>query len=191
VNRYTRDWDVEGPAPGGNFNKSAFTYQPNPNPLPAIIPIPRGVWMVDGNLAFGTSTPPTSLQPPVTVLSTGTVRVDNNSKVFLRPVTRDVSLLAGRDLFLGGGTMLLTCGEPTPTLTGCPSAAIMVYEQVSLGANSHLQGQLVVESGGKCSEDVEGKAVSNGGNATISVPAMPPIYSPGGAVVLSWGESSL
>jgi hypothetical protein len=147
--------------------------------------------MVDGNVSFASNTPPHPTQPLVTLLATGTVLVDNTSKVHLRPATRDVSLLAGRDLMLGGNTMLLTCGEPTALPPFCPSAAIMVYEQFKMGSNSHLQGQLVVESGGTCSDDVKGKAISNAGNATISVPAMPPIYSPGGAVVLSWGESSL
>jgi hypothetical protein len=181
-NRYKRHWLTGG----------EFAYQPDTTPS-MVAPIPRGVWLVDGHVTFKGSTPAFGVQGPVTLLSTGNVVVENNTTIRLRPANRDVALLAGRDLKLrGGNSMLLTCGDPTTVLTGCPSAAIMVYEQFSMGSNTHLQGQLVVENAGTCSNEVSGnKAISNTGNGTISVPGLPPIYSPGGATVLSWGESAL
>ncbi len=161
--------------------------------------IPRGVWLVDGKLSFTASTPaiypPITPQiEPVTLLVTGDVLVENNSTVSLSPAHREVALMTGRDLVLrGGNSFLYTCGDPSmlPAAAMCPSAAIMVYEQFSMGNNTHLQGQLVVQNAGFCSGAVPDlKAVQLNGNATISVPGVPPIISPGGATVLSWGEGS-
>jgi len=175
-----------------------FTYQPA---ISSLTPIPRGVWLVDGNVDFKASTPnfPSTLpvlpalpQRPVTVLVTGDVLVDNNTTLSLTPAHREVALMAGRDLELkGGNSNLFTCGNPAALPSVCPSAAIMVHEQFTMGANTHLQGQLVVQNAGKCSNSVSGKAVQSAGNSTISVPAMPPIFSPGSSSVLSWGEGSL
>jgi hypothetical protein len=164
-----------------------FEYQPSSTP-PA--PIPSGVWFVDGSLKFSGNTP--ASQGKVTIIATGNVVVKNNTTVLLRPAHRDVALMAGRDLDVeGGNSFLFTCGEPTALPVPCPSAAIMVHEQFKMGNNSHLQGQLVVQSAGKCSTLVTGKAIDMQGNGTISVPAPPPISSSSGAAVLSWGESSL
>jgi hypothetical protein len=155
-------------------------------------PIPAGVWLVDGNLSFNSSTPAIGAMGNVTLLATGNVFIGNNTTVSLKPAHRDVALLAGRDLELkGGNANLFTCGNPTALPAVCPSAAIMVYEQFTMGANTHVQGQLVVQNAGTCSNMVSGKAVQTAGNSTISVPAMPPIFSPGSSAVLSWGEGSL
>lgn len=161
-------------------------------PSSASAPIPHGVWLVDGNLTFEDSTPDFATQGPVTILATGNVTLDNGTVLSLKPANRDVSLMAGRDLKLGNGnTKLLTCGDPSALPPTCPSAAIMVYEQFSMGSNTHLQGQLVVQNAGTCSNLVTGKAIETAGNSTISVPALPPISSSSGAAVLSWSESSL
>lgn len=166
----------------------SVSYQPSPKPTL----IPQGVWMVDGDLTFEDSTFGFAAQPPVTIIATGDVTLDNGTVLSLPPANRDVSLMAGRDLKLGNGnTKLLTCGDPSALPPTCPSAAIMVYEQFSMGSNTHLQGQLVVQNAGKCSITVSGKAIETAGNSTISVPALPPISAVGGATVLSWSESSL
>ncbi len=181
-NRYKRHYLTGG----------MFVYQPT-----ASAPIPHGVWFVDGDLTFKDDTPAFGStlgtdQLPVTLIVTGDVLVENNTTVRLRPAHRDVALMAGRDLEVkGGNSMLLTCGDPTGPLPSCPSAAIMVHEQFKMGSNSHLQGQLVVQNAATCSGFVTGNAIDMQGNATISVPALPPISSSSGAAVLSWGESSL
>jgi len=119
------------------------------------------------------------------------VDVNQNTTLSLTPAHRDVALMAGRDLVLkGGNSNLFTCGKPTAMPATCPSAAIMVHEQFKMGSNTHLQGQVVVQNAAECSGSVSGKAVQSNGNSTISVPAMPPIFSPGGTSVLSWGEGS-
>lgn len=174
----------------------SVSYKPDTSPIRA--PIPHGVWLVDGSLTFEDDTPGFTAvgaqpaQPPVTILATGDVTLDNGTVLSLPPANRDVSLLAGRDMKLGNGnTKLLTCGDPSALPPTCPSAAIMVYEQFSMGSNTHLQGQLVVQNAGTCSGTVTGKAIETAGNSTISVPALPPISAVGGATVLSWSESSL
>jgi hypothetical protein len=188
--RYKRNYVTAG----------TFTYQPSTD-LPTVAPvrarIPHGVWLVDGNLTFGSSTPGFDAgvtqppQRPVTLISTGDVVVMGGSVVSLTPAHREVALMAGRDLDINGGnTQLLTCGDPSALPPKCPSAALMVYEQFKMGANTHVQGQVVVQSASTCSDSVKGKAVQSTGNATISVPALPPFISPGGAMVLSWGEGS-
>jgi len=154
-------------------------------------PIPGGVWLIDGKLTFNADTPDIGAMEPVTVLATGDVFVSNGSTVALKPAHRDVALMAGRDLEVkGGNSDIFTCGKPTALPAVCPSAAIMVYEQFTMGSNTHVQGQLVVQNAGTCSSMVSGKAVQTAGNSTISVPALPPIHSPSGAQVLSWGEGS-
>lgn len=185
-NRYKRHYRTGG----------SVSYLPDTSPIRA--PIPHGVWLVDGTLAFKSDTPgftavgPQPAQGPVTILATGDVTLDNGTVLSLTPAHRDVALLAGRDLLLGNGnTKLLTCGDPSSLPPTCPSAAIMVYEQFSMGSNTHLQGQLVVQNAGTCSGTVTGKAIETAGNSTISIPALPPISASSGAAVLSWSESSL
>lgn len=188
-NRYRRHYHT-----GGNVTYAPVTSPPS-TPRAAI---PRGVWLIDGNLTFKASTPDfvavgsNPAQDKVTLLATGSVSVLSGSVLSLKPAHREVALLAGRDLDIkGGNTKVLTCGDPSSLPANCPSAAIMVHEQFSMGANTHVQGQLVVQNAGFCSDDVEGKAVQTAGNSTISVPALPPISGSSGAAVLSWGESSL
>ena len=182
---------------------AAVSYKPPSSNTVPLAPIPHGVWLVDGDLTFEESTPgfvPVNLkppvvqlpQPPVTILATGDVTVMNGKVLSLRPAHREVSLLAGRDLDMKTGqSKVLTCGDPSSQPTNCPSAAIMVHEQFDMGSNSHLQGQLVVQNAGHCSNTLTGNPIKMGGNATVSVPGMPPIHTPGGTAVLSWSESSL
>ncbi|WP_309894821.1 hypothetical protein [Archangium sp.] len=174
---------------------ASVSYAPATAPYRA--PIPRGVWLLDGNLTLADSTPgftAVGTQPaqrPITLLATGNVEVSGGASLALPPAHRGVSLLAGRDMALkNGNTEVLTCGNPASLPAVCPSAAILVHEQFSMGANQHVQGQLVVQNAGQCSGVVTGKAVQTQGNSTFSVPAMPPIYSPGTTTVLSWGEGS-
>jgi hypothetical protein len=44
-----------------------------------------------------------------------------------------------------------------------------------MGANQHLEAQLVVEDAAMCSAAVTGAAVQMSGNGTIKVPAFPPV----------------
>jgi hypothetical protein len=93
-----------------------------------------------------------------------------------------VVLLAGRDLDLNTGNgSVWTCDTP---------AAVLVHEQFVMTGDKQLQAQLVVENGGTCSPTVSGDAIHLTGNATVSVPRLPPVPASGPASVLSWSESS-
>jgi hypothetical protein len=174
------------PNPTGNFSKDAafnrhgsFQYQGTR--------LPRGVWMVEGNVEFGNNSPSCAdyLAVPdwkgATVMAQG--NVDIKANISLIPGhPRGVALLAGRDMNVSqGNTYLDTCGK---------SAALLVHEQFYMVANSHLTGQLVVEGSGECSDSVSGSSVTLKGNATIEVVAPPPIPSGRPASVLEWSESA-
>jgi hypothetical protein len=146
--------------------------------------LPRGVWMVEGNVEFTGNSPactaPTSWK--VSVLAQGDV--DIHAELSLRPaLPTGVALLAGRDMKVWqGNTFIDTCGA---------SAALLVHEQFYMGSNNHLTGQLVVENAGACSGLLTGpSAITLKGNATIEVSASPPISSGRPAAVLEWSESS-
>jgi len=146
--------------------------------------LPRGIWMVEGNVKFSAGTPNCAAHPAgwgVTVLAQGDML--NEAEIYLRPAhPRGIVLLSGRDTdFKTGNTSLYTCGT---------SAAVLVHEQFSMGANAHLEAQLVAENAGKCSSTSTGSAVSLLGNATVDVPQLPPIPSGMPAAALDWSESS-
>jgi hypothetical protein len=139
-----------------------------------LAPLPRGVWFVEGNVRFGFGDEVfdcTQLgEDPldgVSIIATGDI-VHEAKALYLRPASpRGVVLLAGRDLVLhGGNSRVHTCGS---------SAAVMVHEQVELGANSHLEAQLVAENASTCSDRVSGPAVHMRGAATVAVPQVPPL----------------
>ncbi|HEX5748182.1 MAG TPA: hypothetical protein VFZ09_18225 [Archangium sp.] len=147
--------------------------------------LPRGVWMVEGNVEFTGNSPACAAHVSgwtASVLAQG--NMDIQAELSLRPaLPTGVALLAGRDMKVWqGNTFVDTCGE---------SAALLVHEQFYMGSNNHLTGQLVVENAGACSGLVPGpNAVTLKGNATIEVTAPPPIPSGRPAAVLEWSESS-
>jgi hypothetical protein len=146
--------------------------------------LPRGVWMVEGNVEFKGNSPAcaASTSWKVSVLAQG--YMDIQAEVSLRPaLPTGVALLAGRDMKVWqGNTFIDTCGA---------SAALLVHEQFYMGSNNHLTGQLVVENAGACSGLLTGpSAITLKGNATIEVTAPPPISSGRPAAVLEWSESS-
>ncbi|WP_375770636.1 hypothetical protein NR798_06990 [Archangium gephyra] len=147
--------------------------------------LPRGVWMVEGNVDFGTNSPACAAYPVgwkgATVLAQGDVDLHGELS-FIPAHPRGIALLAGRDMKVSqGNTYIDTCGQ---------SAALLVHEQFYMVANSHLTGQLVVENAGQCSGLVTGSAITMKGNATIEVVAPPPIPSGRSASVLDWSESA-
>lgn len=148
------------------------------------LPIPRGIWMVEGSVVFSGSSPNCTLLPAdnwsATIMAQG--NIVNAAEIALRPANiRGAVLVAGRDLeFKTGNTSLYTCGT---------SAAALVHEQFSMGANNHFEAQLVVENKGICSGKA-GPAIDLQGNATISVPQMPPVPQGLPASVLEWSEAS-
>lgn len=147
--------------------------------------LPRGVWMVEGNVDFGANSPACTDFPVgwkgATVLAQGDVIIQ--AELNMRPAhPRGIALLAGRDMKVSkGNTYVDTCGE---------SAALLVHEQFYMVANTHLTGQVVVENAGTCSSTVSGSAITLKGNATLEVVAPPPIPSGRPASVLEWSESS-
>lgn len=174
------------PNPTGDFSKDAafavngsFQYQGTR--------LPRGVWMVEGNVEFGNNSPSCADYLAVSDWKGSTVMAQGNmdikANISLIPGhPRGVALLAGRDMKVSqGNTYINTCGQ---------SAALLVHEQFYMVANSHLTGQLVVEGAGECSSFVSGSSVTLKGNATIEVVAPPPVPSGRPASVLDWSESA-
>ncbi|AKJ00335.1 Hypothetical protein AA314_01961 [Archangium gephyra] len=147
--------------------------------------LPRGVWMVEGNVDFSGNSLACTAFPSgwkLSVLAQGSM--DINAELSLRPaLPTGVALLAGRDMKVWkGNTFIETCGE---------SAALLVHEQFYMVADTHLTGQLVVENAADCSGTVNGPSgITLKGNATIEVSASPPISSGRPAAVLEWSESS-
>lgn len=192
-------WKADGPAfaSSANCDKSSGLY-PAPSPgkwskeatfngsfeSPGEL-LPRGVWMVEGNVKFSGKSPDCTALPSKwtgSVLAQGDM--DIQSELSLLPaLPTGVVLLAGRDMKVWqGNTFIDTCGQ---------SAALLVHEQFFMGSNNHLTGQLVVENAGQCSSTLTGPtALTLKGNATIEVPALPPISSGRPASVLEWSESS-
>lgn len=177
------------PGPAGSFwapdavPTTTFDYQPTGSGV-----LPTGVWMVEGNVRFeeeigGCAYPftPPLLGVRATVMAQGDIVVKRD--LSLRPAhPSGVVLLAGRDLDFGTGNgSLWTCGVP---------AAVLVHEQLYMTGNKQLQAQLIVENAGTCSDAVTGEAIQLQGNATLSVPRLPPVPAGSPASFLSWSESS-
>ncbi len=162
---------------------TTFDYQPSGGAL-----LPPGIWLVEGNVRIQEEIPGCAhpFTPPLTgvratLMATGDISV--NRDLSLKPAhPSGVVLLAGRDLDLDSGNgSLWTCDEP---------AAVLVHEQFKMTGNKHLQAQLVVQNGGTCSSTLSGEAIHLTGNATVSVPRLPPVPRGGAASYLSWSESS-
>lgn len=149
-----------------------FSYMANPS-APVYARLPRGIWFVEGNVRFNNADTPdcaTLTADPsygVSIIATGNILHSGNTLSFVPASAKGFVLLAGRDFHMTGGNVrLYTCGA---------SAAVMVHEQFQMGANEHLEAQLVVEDAASCSDEVTGAAVQLSGNATIDVPAVPPL----------------
>lgn len=142
-------------------------------PESATLPLPRGVWFVEGNVRFRLSGTPNcaaiSADPTysASIIATGSI-VHEAGAVSLRPASpKGFVLLAGRDLVMRGAqSRVLTCGT---------SAVVMVHEQVAMGGDVHVEAQLVAENASACASDVEGDAVQMSGTATVAVPQVPPL----------------
>ncbi|MBN1205430.1 MAG: hypothetical protein JXB05_10950 [Myxococcaceae bacterium] len=135
--------------------------------------LPRGVWFVEGNVRFrGFETPDCmalGADPAyrVSLIATGSILHETGALSFRPASPKGFVLLAGRDLGLRGSLARVhTCGT---------SAVVMAHEQVELGADSHLEAQLVAENASTCSSEVRGAAISMSGSATVSVSQLPPL----------------
>jgi hypothetical protein len=165
-------------APGTTFSYFA----PNPG-SPGVLP--PGVWLVEGNVTFTSSSPHTTctpLPPPVTVLSVGSITV--NAEMTMVPAhPMGILLLAGRDLLLDqGNSHFRTCGT---------SAAIMAHEELQSKGNGQLEAQIVAEDMGDCSTVVNlPDAISMNGTTDIIVKNTPPIAAGPQVEILEWSESS-
>lgn len=153
-----------------------FEYRADPGP-PLFSRLPRGIWFVEGNVRFQSEETPDCAALTVdplygaSVIATGDIVHTAQSLSFVPASAKGFVLLAGRDFHMSGGNArLYTCGA----FTGV-SGAVMVHEQFQMGANQHLEAQLVVENASSCSDEVTGAAVQLSGNATITVPALPPL----------------
>lgn len=153
-----------------------FEYRADPG-SPLFNRLPRGIWFVEGNVRFDSEETPDCAALTVdplygaSVIATGDIVHTANTLSFVPASAKGFVLLAGRDFHMSGGNArLYTCGA----LTGV-SGAVMVHEQFQMGANQHLEAQLVVEDAATCSDEVTGAAVQLSGNATLSVPAFPPL----------------
>ncbi len=149
-----------------------FEYKANPG-APNFHRLPRGIWFVEGNVRFQTEETPncaTLTADPTygaSIIATGNIVHAADTLSFVPASSKGYVLLAGRDFEIQGGNgRLYTCGR---------SAAVMVHEQFKMGANQHLEAQLVVEAASTCSTQVTGVAVQMSGNGTIKVPTFPPV----------------
>jgi hypothetical protein len=149
-----------------------FEYMADPS-LPEPARLPRGVWFVEGNIRFrGFQTPPCEdlAGDPgyrTTLIATGSILHEAGPLSFRPASAKGVVMLAGRDLIVRGGSARIhTCGA---------SAVVMAHEQVIMGGDAHLEGQLVAENASTCSDTVDGEAVQMSGSATVSVPSVPPL----------------
>jgi hypothetical protein len=191
---------------GSGFNTGATTcershvpYPPNasnpdlqPNKVPKTdfkydkdgVVIPRGVWLVEGNVDLTADTPACTANPAlpwgVSMLIVGNLKI--TGAVFLRPMhPRGYVLLTGRDLTVeSGNTEFGSCDM---------GGAIMVHEQVKVKSNSIITAQLVVESAASCSNEETSNEFS--GTAEIRVTQLPPISAGNAASLISWSDSAL
>jgi hypothetical protein len=143
------------------------------SPSDASARLPPGTWFVEGNVRFRKAVTPDCealKKDPAystSIIATGSIIQEEGTLSFRPASTKNFVLFAGRDLVMrGGSSHITTCNS---------SAVVMVHEQAALGGDSNLQGQLVVENGSSCSAVVTGEAVQMTGNATVSVPALPPV----------------
>jgi hypothetical protein len=173
-------------APTGALGKHSsigtnFNYVGTPQMGPTI---PRGVWLVEGNVHFTGSSPGscTPTPPPVSVLAVGSIRVQSALRMVpAHPM--GILLLAGRDLLMDqGNTDIFTCGA---------SAAILAHEEFQVKGNGILEAQIVAEDKGECSSLVAtDDAITMGGTTDIIVTHMPPIAAGPQVEILEWSESS-
>jgi len=147
---------------------------------------PHGVWFVEGNIKSQADTKDCLMLVgfptwTASLIATGDISVQGNM-LALRPATaKSYILLAGRDFEMNtGNTQVWACG----------TGAVLVHEQMSMGANDHFTAQLIVESNTTCSAAVAGDAITLQGNATIEVPFPPPVPNGRFSTTLSWAESS-
>lgn len=149
-----------------------FEYMANPA-FPEQARLPRGIWFVEGNIRFrGARTPDCGdfADDPgyrTTLIATGSILHEAGPLTFRPASSKGVVMLAGRDLIVNGGAARIhTCGTPS---------VVMAHEQVVMGGDAHLEGQLVAENASMCSGTVHGEAIQMTGSATVSVPSLPPL----------------
>jgi len=145
--------------------------------------LPRGVWMVEGNVKWAKDAQPCGAVPvgwKLSLLVLGDAVFDEDA-FFLPASRRAVAVVAGRDLVLRtGNTDVRACGP----------GAFLAHEQFTMGANMTLSGQLVVENVGTCSDEAAGAAVDVSGNGTILEPDPPPIPFGTALQRRTWAESA-
>lgn len=173
-----------------DMRRVTFELLPVDRPGMPLVGLPPGVWFVEGNVRFnlgdGKAADCTQLGPEpangVSIIATGNI-LHEGKALSLRPASpKGVVLLAGRDLVLhGGNSTVQTCGA---------SAAVMVHEQFEMGGNSLLEAQLVAENASTCSGLAKDAAIQLRGNATVSVPQVPPVSQGQSAQVRLYSEST-
>ena len=145
--------------------------------------VPRGVWFVEGNVEWDKDSNSCAAQPAgwsLTLLTLGDAEFDEDA-TFKPAAQRAVAVVTGRDLELhSGNTDVVSCG----------SGAFLVHEQFKMGGNMTLDGQLVVENVGTCSNEVSGTAVQMNGTAVVLANNPPPITIGPAVVRKSWSESA-
>lgn len=145
--------------------------------------VPRGVWFVEGNAEWKHDSDTCGAQPAgwsLTLLTLGDADFEEDA-TFKPAAQRQVAVVTGRDLELRtGNTDVVSCG----------SGAFLVHEQFRMGGNMTLDGQLVVENVGTCSDEVSGTALQMNGTAVVLANNPPPISIGPAVVRKSWSESA-
>ena len=132
--------------------------------------VPRGVWFVEGNVKWKEDSPDCGSLPggySLTLLVLGDATFEEDAS-FKPASRRGVAVVTGRDFELRTGNT---------DVASCTPGAFMVREQATMGGNTTLEGQLVVDNVGTCSDEVTGTAFQMHGTAVLKVSAAPPIAS--------------
>lgn len=145
--------------------------------------VPRGVWFVEGNVEWDDDSEACASLPvgwslSLLVLGDATFNDDASFKPASR---RAVAVVTGRDLELHTGNT---------DVVSCTSGAFLVHEQFHMGGNMTLEGQLVVDNRGSCSNEVSGTAVQMNGTSAIFVNTRPPIAIGAPVMRRGWAEST-
>lgn len=171
-------WATGGPKGWDGSPSITFEMQANGG-----VRVPRGVWFVEGNLKWKQDTPDCASQPMgygLTMLVLGDAIFEEDAS-FKPASRRAVAVVAGRDFELRtGNTDVESCGP----------GAFMVREQAGMGGNTTLDGQLVVDNVGNCSDEISGTAFQMHGTAVVKVSSAPPIASGQLIVRRKWIESA-
>jgi hypothetical protein len=175
---------------GRSIPPALFRYDPKlpDRPGAPVLPLPHGVWIIDGSLKFDIG--PNHDMPycpawwsGAELLVRGSATFGNRGYFFKPPPQLETVLVVGGDLALQSGVSLFS---------SCASgAAVVVREQAKLGGRNLLASPLVVTDTAHCMSEVLGEtALELASPAGIEID-FPPVFNVFPVKSLAWSESAL